>query len=119
MYLWRAVDDEGEVLDLVMQRHRDSAAALKLLKRLLRNQPVEPAVIVTDRLKSYGAALAKLGLSHIHHNGKKRENNRAENSHLPIRRRNDSSRASSPRPLPSGFSPPTLLYTTPSTQPGT
>jgi putative transposase len=87
MYLWRAVDDEGEVLDLVMQRHRDSAAALKLLKRLLRNQPVEPAVIVTDRLKSYGAALAKLGLSYIHHNGKKRENNRAENSHLPIRRR--------------------------------
>jgi putative transposase len=43
--------------------------------------------MVTDRLKSYGSALAKLSLSHIHHNGKKRENNRAENSHLPIRRR--------------------------------
>ena len=86
-YLWRAVDDEGEVLDLVMQRQRDTEAALKLLRRLLRNQPVNPTAIVTDRLASYGAALAKLGLSHIHHNGKKRENNRAENSHLPIRRR--------------------------------
>jgi putative transposase len=87
MYLWRAVDDEGEVLDLVMQRHRDTHAALTLLKRLLRNQPVAPTAIVTDRLKSYGSALAELGLSHIHHNGKKRENNRAENSHLPIRKR--------------------------------
>ena len=87
MYLWRAVDDEGEVLDLVIQRQRDTEAALKLLKRLLRNQPVAPTAIVTDRLKSYGAALAELGLSYLHHDGKKRENNRAENSHLPIRRR--------------------------------
>ena len=75
------------VLDLVMQRQRDTEAALILLKRLLRNQPVAPTAIVTDRLKSYGSALAELGLSPIHHNGKKRENNRAENSHLPIRRR--------------------------------
>jgi putative transposase len=52
MYLWRAVDDEGEVLDLVMQRHRDTEAALKLLKRLLRKQPVAPTAIVTDRLRS-------------------------------------------------------------------
>jgi putative transposase len=87
MYLWRAVDDEGEVLDLVMQRQRNTQAVLKLLKRLLRNQPVTPTAIVTDCLKSYGAALVKLGLSHIYQNGKKRENNRAENSHLPIRRR--------------------------------
>jgi putative transposase len=87
MYLWRAVDDEGEVLDLVMQRHRDTEAALNLLKRLLRNQPVAPTAIVTDRLRSYGSALAELGLSHIHHDGKRRENNRAENSHLPIRKR--------------------------------
>src|ERR1019366_5087219 len=48
MYLWRAVDDEGEVLDLVMQRERDTGAALKLLRRLFRNQPVEPTAIVTD-----------------------------------------------------------------------
>jgi transposase-like protein len=86
-YLWRAVDDEGEVLDMVMQRERDTAAALKLLRRLLRNQPVEPEVIVTDGLASYGAALSELGLRHLHHPGRLRENNRAENSHLPFRRR--------------------------------
>ena len=87
MYLWRAVEDEGEVLDFVMQRNRDTAAALKLLKRLLRNQPVAPELITTDGLKSYPAALAVLGLNHIHRPGRLRENNRAENSHLPIRRR--------------------------------
>jgi transposase-like protein len=48
MYLWRAVDDEGEVLDLVMQRERDTAAASKLIRRLLRNQPIEPEIITTD-----------------------------------------------------------------------
>ena len=87
MYLWRAVDDEGEVLDLVMQRRRDTEAALKLLKRLLRNQPVEPETITTDGLGSYGSALQKLGLQDSHRPGRLRENNRAENSHLPIRRR--------------------------------
>jgi len=87
MYLWRAVDDEGEVLDLVMQRKRDTEAASKLLRRLLRNQPVEPEVITTDGLKSYPAALDDLGLRHLHRPGRLRENNRAENSHLPIRRR--------------------------------
>ncbi len=87
MYLWRAVDDEGEVLDLVMQRNRDTVAALKLLKRLLRNQPVAPELITTDGLKSYPAALAVLSLDHIHRPGRLRENNRAEKSHLPIRRR--------------------------------
>ena len=87
MYLWRAVDDEGEVLDLVMQRKRDAEAASKLLRRLLRNQPVEPEVITTDGLKSYPAALDDLGLRHLHRPGRLRENNRAENSHLPIRRR--------------------------------
>ena len=87
MYLWRAVDDEGEVLDLVMQRRRDTEAALKLLKRLLRNQPVEPETITTDGLGSYVSALQKLGLQDRHRPGRLRENNRAENSHLPIRRR--------------------------------
>lgn len=57
MYLWRAVDDEGEVLDVIVQRRRDAEAALKLIKRLLRNQPVEPVSITTDGLASYGAAL--------------------------------------------------------------
>lgn len=52
MFLWRAVDDEGEVLDVVVQRRRDTDAALKLLRRWLRNQPVEPENIVTDGLGS-------------------------------------------------------------------
>ena len=86
-YLWRAVDDEGEVLDLVMQKRRDTGAALKLLKRLLRNQHVEPESIVTDGLASYGSALKLLRLQDCHRPGRLRENNRAENSHLPIRRR--------------------------------
>ena len=87
MYLWRAVDDEGEVLDLVMQRRRDTDAALKLLKRLLRNQPIDPVEITTDGLGSYTAALKELELIDLHRPGRLRENNRAENSHLPIRRR--------------------------------
>ena len=87
VYLWRAVDDEGEVLDLVVQAKRDAAAALQLLNRLLRNQPVAPERITTDGLRSYGAALEQLGLRSLHQLGRLRENNRAENSHLPIRRR--------------------------------
>ena len=87
MYLWRAVDDEGEVLDVVVQKRRDHNAALALLKRLLRNQPVEPEAIVTDGLASYRSALRELGLEDLHQPGRLRENNRAENSHLPIRRR--------------------------------
>jgi putative transposase len=87
MYLWRAVDDEGEVLDLVMQRRRDTDAALRLLSRLLTNQPVEPETITTDGLGSYVSALRALGLGDRHRPGRLQENNRAENSHLPIRRR--------------------------------
>lgn len=87
MYPWRAVDDEGEVLDLVVQTRRDTEAALKLLRRLLRNQPVTPEAIVTDGLGSYSSALDELGLQGLHRPGRLRENNRAENSHLPIRRR--------------------------------
>ncbi|HRO33852.1 MAG TPA: IS6 family transposase [Brevundimonas sp.] len=87
MYLWRAVDDEGEVLDLVVQRRRDNEAALKLLGPLLRNQPVEPERITTDGLASYGSAMRELGLKHLHRPGRLRENNRVENAHLPIRRR--------------------------------
>jgi len=71
----------------VVQRRRDNAAALKLLTRLLRNQPVTPEAITTDGLASYGSALRELGLDQIHRPGRLRENNRVENSHLPIRRR--------------------------------
>ena len=87
MFLWRAVDDEGEVLDVLVQRRRDTEAALKLIRRLLHNQPVEPQTITTDGLASYGAALDQLDLRHLHRPGRLRENNRIENSHLPIRRR--------------------------------
>ncbi len=57
VYLWRAVDDEGEVLDLVVQKRRDTRTAVKLLKQLLRNHRVEPESIVTDGLASYGSVL--------------------------------------------------------------
>jgi len=87
VFLWRAVDDEGEVLDLVVQKRRDTRAALKLLKQLLWSQPVEPESIVTDGLASYRSALRTLGREGVHRPGRLRENNRAENSYLPIRRR--------------------------------
>ena len=87
MFLWRAVDDEGEVLDVVVQRRRDTEAALRGFNRLLRNHPVEPESITTDGPGSQGAALDILELRHIHRPGRLRENNRAEISHLPIRRR--------------------------------
>ena len=87
MFLWRAVDDEGEVLEMVVQKRRDTGAALRLLWRLLRNQHIEPESIATDGLKSYASALREVGLDHRHRQGHLRENNRAENSHLPIRRR--------------------------------
>jgi transposase-like protein len=87
MYLWRAVDDEGEVLDMIIQHRRDTGAALKLLKRLIWSQKIVPEKVTTDGLKSYGAALDELGLRERHRAGRLRENNRAENSHLPIRRR--------------------------------
>ena len=87
MWLWRAVDDEGEVLDVLVQKRRNKAAALKLLRRLLRNQGVHPETISTDKLASYGAGVRELGLKGSHRPGGMRANNRAENSHLPIRRR--------------------------------
>ena len=86
VYLWRAVDDEGTVLDVVIQRRRNTKAATRLLRKLLRNQGIKPTRIVTDRLASYGAALKLLGLKHLQDVGG-RKNNRAECSHVPIRRR--------------------------------
>lgn len=87
MFLWRAVDDEGEVLDMLVQERRNKAAALKLLRKLLENQGVHPEAIVTDKLASYRAAVRDLGLTDRHRPGGMWENNRAENSHLPIRGR--------------------------------
>ena len=87
MFLWRAVDDEGEVLDMLVQEPRNKGAALRLLRKLLKNRGVRPESIVTDKLASYRAAARDLGLTDRHQPGGMRENNRAENSHLPIRRR--------------------------------
>ena len=86
VYLGRAVDDEGTVLDVVVQRRRNTKAATRLLRKLLRNQHIKPTRIVTDRLGSYGAVLKLLGLEHLQ-DVEGRKNNRAECSHVPIRRR--------------------------------
>jgi putative transposase len=82
-----AVDSEGEVLDVLVQRRRNEAAAVRLLRKLLRRQAVRLETIITDGLSSYGAAAKSLGLVRRHRPGRLRENNRAENSHLPLRRR--------------------------------
>jgi transposase-like protein len=87
MYMWRAVDKEGEVLDVLVQKRRNKAAALKLLRKLLKNQGAAPEAIVTDGLASYRAAMKALGCAHRHAPGRLRDNNRVENSHLPVRRR--------------------------------
>ena len=86
IYMWRVVDSEGEMLDVLVQRKRDKAAALRLLRKLLLKHGFVPTAIVTDKLGSYGAALRDFGLSGRHDQGL-RSNNRAENSHQPVRRR--------------------------------
>jgi putative transposase len=86
MYLWRAVDCEGEVLDVLVQSRRNKRAALILMRKLLKSQGFAPAAIVTAKLPSYGAALSDLGMKVRHITGA-RSNNRAENSQRPIRQR--------------------------------
>jgi putative transposase len=86
MYLWRAVDSEGEILDFLVQPKRDKAAALRLMRKLLKKQGYAPSVLVTNKLRSYGSARRELGLRARHDQGM-RKNNRAENSHQPVRRR--------------------------------
>jgi putative transposase len=86
MYLWRAVDSKGEILDLLVQPRRDKVAALRLLRKLLKKQGYAPTVLVTDKLPSYGCARRELGLSARHEQGL-RKNNRAENSRQVVRRR--------------------------------
>ena len=86
VYLWRAVDSEGEVLDVLVQTKRHKAAALKLMRKLLKKYGLMPDKIVTDDLRSYSAAARELGIADRHERGRWR-NNRAENSHQPTRRR--------------------------------
>jgi putative transposase len=84
-YLWRAVDHEGEVLESFVTKTRDRKAALKFLRKALRRHG-SPDVMVTDRYRSYGAALKEIGAADRQETGRWL-NNRAENSHLPFRRR--------------------------------
>ncbi|MCH2069708.1 MAG: IS6 family transposase [Shimia sp.] len=84
-YLWRAVDHEGEVLESYVTKTRDKKAALKFLKKSMRRYG-RPNAIVTDKLRSYGAALKEIGNADRQETGRW-VNNRAENSHLPFRRR--------------------------------
>ena len=83
--LWRAVDHEGEVLEVFVTKRRDRMAALKFLKRAMKRYG-RPKAIVTDRLRSYGAALKVIGILERQECGRWL-NNRAENSHQPFRRR--------------------------------
>jgi putative transposase len=84
-YLWRAVDHEGEVLESFVTKERDKAAALKFIKKATKRHG-RPKAIVTDGLRSYGAALKDIGAADRQEVGR-HLNNRAENSHLPFRRR--------------------------------
>jgi putative transposase len=84
--LWRAVDRRGFALEVLVQKRRDRRAAPRLLTKLLKSAGAPPRVMIADKLKSYGAARAKMGLQ-VEHRQHKGLNNRAENSHRPTRRR--------------------------------
>jgi putative transposase len=84
--LWRAVDQEGHILDILVQRRRDKQAAKTFFRKLLKGSTYVPRVIVTDQLKSYGAAMREL-LPGVAHRQNRYLNNRAENSHQPTRQR--------------------------------
>ena len=115
MYLWRAVDDEGEVLDMLVRKRRNKRAALSFLRKLLKRQGIHPETIVTDGLTSYGAQHASSAVPivtapagcektivpgiRICRTGAVRESSNGLNRKVP----------------PRGFSPPTPLSTTPST----
>jgi putative transposase len=85
-YLWRAVDQDGVVLDILVQSWRNQAAAKKFFRRLLKKLAYVPRVVITDKLASYGAAKREV-LPSVEHRQHKRLNNRAENSHQPTRER--------------------------------
>ncbi|WP_114948000.1 IS6 family transposase [Microvirga calopogonii] len=85
-WLWRAVDQDGYVLDEIVQTRRDTKAAKRLLKRLLKKQGCPPKRMITDKLGSYAAAQRQV-MPAVEHRSHKGLNNRAENSHLPLRRR--------------------------------
>ena len=113
-WLWRAVDNEGEVLDFLVQSKRNARAALKLMRKLLKKHGWVPKRITTDKLRSYHVVIRTLGLT-AEHIDKKCANNRAENSHQPVRRRERKQQRSNHRALPNASLISTLRSTTPFT----
>jgi putative transposase len=85
-YLWRAVDQHGVVVDILVQRKRDRFAAVRFFRKLLRSTGHRPRVIITDKLRSYAAA-KRMVMPHVAHRQHRYLNNRAENSHQPTRER--------------------------------
>ncbi len=85
--MWRTVDREGAVLHMLVQKRRNKEAALKLLRKLLKNRAYVPDAIVTDGLTTYRAALKVLKCQSSHQPGRLGDSNRVENSPLPVRRR--------------------------------
>ncbi len=85
-YLWRAVDQDGDVIDILVQRHRDARAAKRFFRKLLKGQVSTPCQLVRGKLKSYGSA-HRVTMPSVHHTTARYENNRAEVSHQPTRRR--------------------------------
>ncbi len=85
-YLWRAVDQDGDLIDILVQRYRNARAARRFFRKLLKRQGSQPWQLVTDKLKSYGAA-HRTTMSSVEHNTARYANNRAEVSHQPTRQR--------------------------------
>jgi putative transposase len=85
-YLWRAVDQDGDVIDILVQRRRNALAAKRFFNKALKGQGAEPLVLITDRLRSYPPAVRKV-LRGTHHDTTQYANNRAEVSHQPTRQR--------------------------------
>jgi putative transposase len=113
-YLWRAVDDEGEVLDMLVQRRRDGRAALRLMRKLLKKQGFVPKLLVTDKLRSYASAFRRLRLTCRHEQGLRKTIGRR----IRIRQSDDASAScsgSSRLDPPSASSACTVRFTTPST----
>ena len=110
-YLWRAVDQAGNVLDILVQSRRNAAAAMRFFRKLLKGLRYVPRVIVTDKLKSYAAAKRKI-LPRVEHRQSRYLNNRAEVSHQPTRRRERQMKRFKSARHARRSSPPTVISTT-------
>ncbi len=107
-YLWRAVDQDGNVLDILVQSRRNKKAAKRFFRKLLKGLHYVPRVIITDKLKSYAAAKREI-LPGVEHGQHKRLNNRVENSHQPTRRERRRCGNSNQQNMRNAFFPPSVL----------